>query len=210
MKRLIFTFALVVMALFGFGQNPTNELEKNIIFLDTAKSAVSQAEITTRFDQLANADSQNWLVAYYAAYSQLLLGIRGQQDQETKDEIYDKALHYLTKADSLSPNNSEVYVMKAYAVFMKMSVYPQKRAMTMIVESNQLIEKAIALDPENPRAYFIKGQTSFYVPEMFGGGKPAAQVSLTAAKEKFEKFRAKPLFPNWGKLRTDELLKEIN
>lgn len=207
MKKLLFTSAFFLTTMIAFAQN-NKEIEKGIKILDTAKTAIGQTVAADHFAQLAKTD-QNWLTLYYAAYSQLLLGIRGNQDQETKDYIYDKALSYVSKADSLSPNNSEIYLLKGYIVFMKMAVYPQKRAMTMIVASNQLIEKAIALNPENPRAHLMKGQNAFYTPEMFGGGKPAAKALLTVAVEKFENFNAAALHPNWGKQRTAELLSEI-
>ena len=79
--------------------------------------------------------------------------------------------------------------------------------MEMIPQSNELLEKAIALDPENPRAYLLKGQTSFYIPEMFGGSREEAKKSLLMAKEKFASS-ANPdkLQPSWGKERCAELL----
>lgn len=208
MKKLIFTTALFLSTLLGFAQALDIKLQNGLKILDTAKTAVGQEEAATYFAQLAKTD-QNWLTSYYAAYSQLLTGIRGKQDQETKDYIYDKALSFAAKADSLSSNNSEIYLLKGYITFMKMSVYPQKRAMTMIVEANKLIEKSIALNPENPRSYLIKGQNAFYTPEMFGGGQSVAKPVLLLAKAKYDQSTADPVKPSWGKQRTEELLKQI-
>jgi len=184
-----------------------DQMAKGVALLDTMKTQKSYLAAASYFGQVAN-NEQQWLPNYYAAYSNLIVGIRGNQDQETKDDLYNNAMNYINKADSLSPKNSEVYTLKAYITFMKMSVYPQKRAMTMIPESDQLLEKAIALNPGNPRAYLLKGQNAFYTPELFGGSKTEAKVLLTTAKAKFESFSAKSLEPNWGKSRVEELLKE--
>ncbi len=187
--------------------NYADQMTKGVALLDTMKTQKSYLAATSHFEQLAKSEQQ-WLPNYYAAYSNLIVGIRGNQDQETKDELYDQAMNYVNKADSLSSNNSEIYTLKAYITFMKMSVYPQKRAMTMIPESEQLLEKAIVLNPGNPRAYLLKGQNAFYTPELFGGSKTEAKALLTSAKAKFENFNAKSFEPNWGKSRVEELLKE--
>ena len=82
--------------------------------------------------------------------------------------------------------------------------------MTMIPQSAALTEKAIALNPENPRAHLMKGQQLFYTPEAFGGGKAKAKPVLMVAAEKFDNFKAVGLAPNWGKGRCQGLLKQVN
>ena len=209
MKTLNLIAFCLFTATIGLAQtnNYASQMEKGVALLDTMKTQKSYSAAVSYFELLAK-NEQQWLPQYYAAYSNLIVGIRGNQDQESKDGQYDNAMSYVNKADALSPNNSEIYILKAYITFMKMSVYPQQRAMTMIPESEQLLEKAIALDPANPRAYLLKGQNAFYTPELFGGSKTEAKVFLTTAKAKFETFIAKSYEPNWGKSRVDELLKE--
>jgi tetratricopeptide (TPR) repeat protein len=209
MKTLTLIATLLFATTIGFAQsaNYASDMQKGINILDTMKTQSSYVVASNHFEKIANAEKQ-WLPLYYAAYSNLMIAMRGKQDEETKDGIYDKALKMVNKADTLSPNNSEIYALKGYIIFMKMAVSPQQRAMKMIPESSMLIGKAIALNPENPRAYLLKGQNAFYTPEMFGGGKEAAKNSLIIATEKFEKFKAKALEPNWGKARCEELLRE--
>lgn len=209
MKTLTLIAAFLFATTIGFAQssNYVTDMQKGISILDTMKTQSSYALAANHFEKIAIAEQQ-WLPQYYTAYSNLIIGIRGNQDEETKDDIYDKALKFVNKADSLSPNNSEIYALKGYIIFMKMAVYPQQRAMKLIPEANMLIGKAIVLNPENPRAYLLKGQNAFYTPEMFGGGKETAKIPLTTAIEKFDKFKAKPFEPNWGRARCEELLKE--
>ena len=211
MKTLILSIALLFTAFFGYAQsaNYINAIQHGIDLLDTVKTQQGYVTTTNYLQKVAAANEQDWLAQYYSAYGNLIKGIRGKQDEETKDDIYNTALSYINKANTLSPNNSEIYTLKPYIIFMKMSVYPQQRAMSMVPESNQLIEKAIALDKENPRAYLIMGTSLYYLPELFGGSKEEAKKMLTIAKLNFEKYVPKSLHPNWGKARVEELLKQF-
>lgn len=210
MKTLTLIFSLLLATTFGYAQsaNYTTGMQKGINIIDTMKTQIGYKLAANHFEEIAKLEKL-WLPQYYTAYCSLIIGIRGNKDEETKDDIYDKALKFVNKADSLSPNNSEIYALKGYIVFMKMAVYPQQRAMKFIPEANILIGKAIVLNPENPRAYLLKGQNAFYIPKMFGGSKEQSKTSLIAAIEKFEKFKAKAFEPNWGKARCEELLKEF-
>lgn len=208
MKTLTFIAALLFSVTFVKAQSDfTGDIQKGINILDTMKTEKTNQQVVAHFEKIA-VNSTNWEAQYYAAYSNLLLGI-GKKDQESKDELFSKALIFIKKADSLNINNSETTTLKGYIIFMQMSVYPQQRAMNMIPEANALFEKAIALNPENPRPYLLKGVSLFYVPGMFGGDKEQAKVVLTTAKAKFEKYTTKNLQPNWGKNKVEELLKQL-
>ena len=37
--------------------------------------------------------------------------------------------------------------------------------------AEQALQKAIKLNPENPRIYLLQGQDKFYTPEQYGGSK---------------------------------------
>jgi hypothetical protein len=124
--------------------------------------------------------------------------------------LYDKALGYAEKADALKPANSEILILKGYITFMKMSVMPQQRAMAMIPEANKLLGKASAIDPENPRAYLVRGQDTFYTPEAFGGGKANAKSLLVTAAEKFKNQKPTGFEPAWGARRCQYLLQQCN
>lgn len=117
-------------------------------------------------------------------------------------------MSYTNRADALLPNNSEIYVLKGYIIFMKMSVEPQQRAMQMIPEADEYLAKAVKLNPENPRAYLIRGQNAFYTPQMFGGGSDVAKPMLITSTEKYTRQTVKGLEPAWGKARCAVLLKQ--
>lgn len=212
MKHLTLTIAFLFITLLGFAQADkyTLAMQNGIITSDSAKTVENFTNVANYFERIATAEQKEWLPNYYAAFNHLHAALTGAQSGEVKDAIYDKAMALVDKADALAPNNSDIYALKAYIVFMKMAVSPQARAMSMIPKATELVEKAIALNPENPRAYLMKGQQLFYTPEAFGGGKAKAKPVLTIAAEKFDSFKTVGLAPNWGKGRCQSLLKQIN
>ncbi len=69
------------------------------------------------------------------------------------------------------------------------------------------LDKAITLNPDNPRPYLVKGQNVFYTPAAFGGGKDVAKPLLEKAAAKFATFKPEnEIAPDWGKERNNELL----
>ncbi len=210
MKTLTLIAALLLSATFAHAQSDifTTEMQKGINLLDTMKTETTHQLAVSHFEKIA-ANSIKWEAQYYAAYSNLMLGLNGKKDAENKDELFNKAFKYINKADSLNVNNSEISTLKGYILFMQMSIYPQQRAMNLIPQSTALFEKAIALDAENPRPYLLKGISLFYIPGMFGGDKDKAKELLITAKSKFEKYTTKSLQLNWGKTKADELLKQF-
>ena len=186
-------------------------LKKGISMLDSAKTSDHYLTAAKYFEGVSITVPKEWLPLYYSAYSNLVAGVTGKAaNAEAKDAIYDKAMSYINKADALQPNNSEIYVLKGYITFMKMSVQPQARAMQMIPEAEGYLLKAKELNPENPRAYLLLGQNTFYTPQMFGGGKDLAKPLLITAMQKFAKQTVKGAEPAWGEARCAALLKQCN
>jgi hypothetical protein len=65
------------------------------------------------------------------------------------------------------------------------------------------------LEPNNPRVYFLEGQSLFGTPTQFGGGKDKAKPMFQKSVELFSSYKpASSLHPKWGlKNATDMLAK---
>jgi tetratricopeptide (TPR) repeat protein len=186
-------------------------MEKNIALIDSAgreSSASVFQDAYNSFERIAGANPKEWLPLYYQAYCEVMMGL-GQKENLKKDEYFDKADALAGKADSLQPNNSEIFVMKSFITSMKISVDPQSRGQQLGMKSGILLGKAMQLDPENPRAYFLKGQGLVYTPEQFGGGKDKAIPVLETAVQKYAKFKpASSIMPHWGEAKCKATLAE--
>ncbi len=65
---------------------------------------------------------------------------------------------------------------------------------------NESLDKAIQLNPDNPRVYFLRATMTFHMPEAYGGGAAKALPLFKTATEKFAAFESKTdISPNWGK-----------
>jgi len=107
---------------------------------------------------------------------------------------------FLQKADALSPDNSEIYVLKAYCHQAKIAVSPDDRQEKQGDIAGTLLDQAEDLNPENPRIYYLIGQSLLFSPPEWGGGKEQACPFVKKAAEKFTTFQLEsPLHPNWGR-----------
>ena len=132
-----------------------------------------------------------------------------EQDKSKVDGIADRASLLIAKADSLSPNNSEISCIKSMIASCHMMVDPMTRWQEYGRESTSNMEAAMTQNPANPRPYYLKGQGLKYTPEQFGGGCKTAKPELETAMSKYASFKpASELHPNWGKTQVENLLIE--
>ena len=176
--------------------------------MDTTYSVDGLTNMANSFQRIADAEKNQWLPYYYAALCQVNYGFM-EQNKEKIDGYADKATTLISKADSLSPNNSEISCVKSMIASCHMMVDPMQRWQEYGQESSSNMEAAMQQDPANPRPYYLKGQSLKYTPEQFGGGCTTAKPQLQIALEKFATFKPfSEISPNWGKERVEMLIKE--
>jgi hypothetical protein len=202
--KTLFTMMIVVVAInLSNAQDAkyVKAMEKNIAMIDSAGKESSPTifqDAYNGFERIANANPKEWLPLYYQSFCEVMMGMR-QTENIKKDEYYDKAEALINKADSLQPDNSEIYVMKSFVNSMKLSVDPQTRGQKFGMRSAMLLSKAEQLDRENPRVYFLRGQGLMYTPPQWGGGKDKAIPVLETAVQKFAAFKpSNTIVPHWG------------
>jgi hypothetical protein len=210
MKRLIFAASMLLFstAMFAQSEKFTAAMKKNLAALDTSfKNPADLLTLANSFERIATAEKSQWLPYYYAAFCQVNYGFI-DQDKSRTDGYADKAAELIAKADSLSPNNSEISCIKSMIASCHMMVDPQQRWQQYGAESSANLDLAISQDAGNPRPNFLRGQGLKYTPEQFGGGCKTAKPELEAAKAKYASFKAaSELHPNWGKEQVEALLK---
>lgn len=211
MKRTILSAVILLVSTLVFAQSEkfTAAIKKNLAALDTSfKNPSNLLTVANNFERIAIAEKKQWLPYYYAAFSQVNYGFM-EQDKTKTDGYADKANELIAKADSLSPNNSEISCIKSMIASCHMMVNPMQRWQEYGQESSSHLEAAITQDPTNPRPHFLKGQGLKYTPEQFGGGCKTAKPELQKAMDKYNAFKlASELHPNWGKELVERLLKE--
>ncbi len=211
MKKLFLVTLLTATSIVSFSQSDKYiaAMKSNIAAIDSSfRNPANLLGLANNFERIANAEKNQWLAYYYAAYCQVNYGFM-EQDKTKTDGIADKATVLIAKADSLAPKNSEISCIKSMIASCHMMVNPMQRYMQYGQESTTNMEDAMEQDPTNPRPYLLKGQNLKYTPEQFGGGCKTATPELQTALNKFATFKAaSDLHPVWGKQRVEQLMNE--
>lgn len=155
--------------------------------------------LAANFERIAQAEQSQWLPYYYAAYATIIQSFT-QQAMDIKDKTLDHAQDLLDAVVSLHPDSSECLVLQGLLYTARLQADPMGRGAEFSVKANAAFDKAMKLNPENPRAYYLKGTVVLNTPDFYGGGKAVAKPILTTAIAKYEAFKpASPLSPSWGK-----------
>jgi hypothetical protein len=103
------------------------------------------------------------------------------------------------KAEALSKENSEIFVLKKMIASLRMLADPMNRWQTYGPQAAEFLQQAKKLNPDNPRVYYLEGQDKFYTPEEFGGSKTEAKTLFEESMKKYETFKPEsPIHPQWG------------
>jgi tetratricopeptide (TPR) repeat protein len=202
MKSILFSF-MMLGTLVSNAQSDKYiaAMEKNLHAFDTAaKTTADFLALANNFERIGDAEKTQWLPYYYAG---LALSSAGWMDSKLdKDENSTRINTFCDKAEAID-KNSEIYVLRNMSATQQMLVDAQTRYMTYGVKAKSYLEEATKLNPDNPRIYYLQGESLMGTPAAFGGGKDKAKPMFEKALELYKKENPKPMYPNWGKERTE-------
>ncbi len=206
MKKFILSslFLLCLVSSFAQSEKYMNAMKDKIAMADTTRDVAALNDLSAAFERIAEAEKTQWQPFYYAAYTQvysaLMMGMSGQADATETDPLADRAEQLLNKAEALSKDNSEIFIVKKMIATTRMMADPMNRFMQYGPIAQEALATAKKLNPENPRVYLLEGQDKFYTPEQFGGSKTEAKKLFEEALKKYESFKpASEIDPAWGK-----------
>jgi len=192
-------------------------MQGNIIAIDTTRNLDVLQELANKFERIAEAEKTQWHPYYYAALAQVNIGyaITGANPNggvtAKVDPVADKAEALINKAEALSKNNSEIFVVKKMIATLRMMADPMNRYMQYGPQAQQALETAKKLNANNPRVYLLEGQDKFYTPEQFGGSKSEAKRLFELAIAKYAAFKPEnTIDPVWGRRTTEYFLAQAN
>ena len=184
-------------------------VKKNLEKMDTSRTAADYMAVANAFERIALAENNKWLPYYYASLNYVLASYSDSSSSQ-KDLYLDKADRFINAADSLVPNNSEIYTLKGMIAQARMQVDPMSRWQKYGGEAQFNFQKAMEADSLNPRPEYLIGVGVFYTPKQFGGGPDKAKPILENSLRKYGLFvPASDLMPRWGKQMVEQLLKQF-
>ncbi|MRM83601.1 hypothetical protein [Riemerella anatipestifer] len=201
-KKWVAVLAVVVSTGFAHAQTDyQSQLQKSIVQMEQSKNAQELAPVTKAFAKIAEENPNQWLPYYYASYNSVMEGFRGNYADKTKLEtLANQAEEWMKKAEALSPENAEIYILKARINRLRMMINPQKYYATDGKSYGENLAKAKKLSPNNPRITLLEAETVYHIPKEHGGSKELGLKLFEKALKQFETQEAEQkLLPHWGK-----------
>jgi tetratricopeptide (TPR) repeat protein len=208
MKKIVLILTLAISALNLNAQKAEyyQAMGQNLQKLGDAKTQADFQNVANQFELIANKEKSEWLPLYYAAQSTILMVYKGEEKDKI-DSYLDYAQKFIDKALVISENESEIHVLQGFLYQARIGVSPMSRGQKYVALAQASFEKAKALNPENPRVYYLMALNVFNTPKMFGGGKKNALPLFLQAKQKFDTFKpASLVLPNWGAKHNQEMI----
>jgi hypothetical protein len=205
MKKIILLAltALFLQPVFSQSEKFIGAMKKHISEIDSALSRNEVArlnDIAATFERIGDAEKNQWLPYYYAAYCQVTVAFI-KNEVANNDVVADKVDQLIAKAEALEKKNSELSLIKAMNTSLRMLVNPMQRWMQYGQKIQEYTQDAMTQDPTNPRPHYFSGVSLKNTPAEFGGGCATAKPILDKALELFASFKpATELHPSWGKV----------
>lgn len=204
MKSLIFSL-LMLGAVVTSAQSDkyAAAMKKTLALFDSAKTTADYQAMANTFERIGEAEKTQWLPYYYAG---LALATAGWNDPNVDKDANSTKINTLCDKAAALDNNSEIFAIRNMSATQQMMVDPQTRWQTYGVQAAKDLDEGLKMNPDNPRLYYLRGESIFNTPVAFGGGKGKAKPIFEKAVALFKMDKPKPLYPNWGLERTEEQL----
>jgi hypothetical protein len=201
MKSILFSFMmLAVIAGSAQSDKYVAAMKKTLAQYDSAKTSADLQSVANSFERIGDAEKTQWLPYYYAG---LALSTDGWMNPGLDKDANSTRINTLCdKAEALD-KNSEIMALRNMSATQQMLVDPQTRWATYGVQAGKYLDEGLKMNPNNPRLYYLRGESVLGTPVAFGGGKDKAKPLFEKAIALFKTDDPKPLWPNWGKERAE-------
>ena len=200
---ILFLFSLVIFKN-AFGDDFSDAILKARKDFNAASNKNDKdalLKVRGEFERILQLKKNEWLVNYYLSHVDFMLSYTGIVDGKPNDDVKkytESSLKMLDKCTDMKDDFAEAYVLKM-AVNSNRFMYEPDKLNDIIAKISENKERAMKLDPYNPRLYLIDGMNTYYTPEAFGGG---AEKSLPMFQKSYDLFGtykpADDTYPNWG------------
>ena len=205
MKKIIALFLiLLLIPMLSFSQTDIDSLIiQGKQQLQQATNKWTNADLLQArayFERLLMDDSKSWLVHYYIGLVdyRLVSYYFSKQDKDQAKQFINDGIEHLQATIDSNENFADAHSLLSSLYGNKIGINPLL-GMTLGPKSGKEMEKAMELEPKNPRNYLIAGWSAYFAPKMFGGGKEKAKNYFEQAIACFDSFKVTdPLLPDWG------------
>lgn len=198
--KILFTLLILFFCTTLFAQSPgryEKALQATIVQLKAAENLQELQQLTNTLERISQTEKGEWLPAYYLGYAYLQMAEKSSGKEA--DRYLSISQQQLDRLQELAPKNSEVLTLQGYKHMLYVAADPANRGKDYSPRTMEAFQKALALDPNNPRAYLLMGQMQYGVARFFGSGTEEACGLIQRAGQLFEQETEEKLLPRWGK-----------
>ncbi len=208
MKTIILSlFLSIQISVLANDEKYKEQMAKQIEIVYTAETIDELQPAVNTLDRIASAEKTKWEPYYYSAFGSIMMATR-ITEAARKDAYLDAALAAIENGKKINANESELIALEGFVHMLRVSVDPATRGQQYSSLAFQTYNKALNMNPENPRALSLLAQMQLGTARFFGSSTEEACGTAKKALEKFDTFKSEnQLAPVWGKGMTEGLLK---
>jgi len=156
-------------------------------------------ELSLMYDKSHNSLFLYW--KGYALYYNSIIYLKNGDKNKAHEEL-NKGIDAL---ESIKTKNSEDYALLSMLHSFSCQFLKFPKVVLASRNADNYIEKALKLDENNPRAYYVLANNDYYTPEKYGGGSIVEENALKAISLPVQEIN-NPYLPSWGRQECFELL----
>lgn len=205
------TLKVVILMLISLSASASDDkymeaMKKNIMAVYTSATIDDLQTAVNALARIGDAEKTKWEPYYYASFGSIMQATR-ETDATKKDGYLDQAKAMLDKAIAIQSNESEIAALEGFIHMIRVSVDPASRGPQYSMMSMQALGKAVALNPNNPRALGLMAQMQFGTAQFFKQTPTEACETNAKAIQLFNSEKpASPVAPVWGKSMAEGML----
>ncbi|MCD7970696.1 MAG: hypothetical protein LUF87_10125 [Alistipes sp.] len=198
MKKFILILAMAAAASLAAANDNDPQyrtaMEQAIEAVMSARELDELMAARQRFEMIAGVYPERWMPLYYIAYCDLDAVFKGHDSQALLDDAKSR-IETLLEMDGA--DLSEVYTLYGYYYFALIAGDPGNNGQLYYAKPTEYFNRAIELDPENPRPLIVR---AFYVTQLPDFIRPRVDVERDTAKaaELFAAQEPGVEKPQWG------------
>jgi hypothetical protein len=203
MKTLIITTALLISSLLTAQTSFEQGMGKSLGLWGEGKAQ----EASALMERIAAAEKSNWLPNYYVALINTTEAFNPANKEKVPAMII-KAQNAIDNATLISPNNDEIMVVQAMLYTVVLLQDPMTNGVKYTGLVMEQYGKALAINPNNPRAVFSKAEFEIGGAKYWGTDTKPMCAQIEKSIQLFANFKPEtPFSPKWGLDRAQEALK---
>lgn len=188
-------------------QATTERLERAVLNDDAAGLREARADLLRMLTNGPSPDRAP-LVHYGIAYADWRLATSPSIPQKERNDLLDEAERLLTKAVELDARFAEGFALLSGVYRQKIANAPIK-GFLMGSRARSAIDRAVHLEPDNPRVLINLGVSKFKTPRTFGGDPGEAESALRRAIDRLSQPAGSKPFPAWGRFDAHAWLGQV-